>query len=158
MMTNEAQFEVRSPTTGARNDPLNKGRAMRALDWYQFEEGRIRFSGGTRGFDQQGYETFEVELPSGRYFGELGQSYPDPKVDAFYLTVPAFGAREKDSVGGLTCADRIRQSELDLVMDLVPKLAAAVAPLGEDRMPVAMIGRYLGKTYFLPGWAKLADE
>ena len=128
------------------------------LDWYQFAEGRIRFSGGTRGNDQTGYETFEVELPSGRYFGELGKQYPDPKGEGFYLTVPAFGARREDNVGGLGGADALPQSELDLVVKLLPQLAHATAPLDPEQKSWVMDGEYLGRVIFEPGWAKLRDE
>ena len=97
-------------------------------------------------------------MPSGRYFGEIKHRFPDPKGDGFILTVPMFGARRKDDVGSLGSAYRIRQSELDLVMTLLPKLAAAVGQLDKPEKPFAMNGRYLGSVSFLPGWARLADE
>ena len=128
---------------------------MGPFDWYQFAEGRIRFSGGTRGNDETGYETFEVELPSGNYFGELGKHYPDPKGEGFYLTVPAFGARRDRDVGGLGGAEALTQSELDLVIKLLPQLAAATAPLALKQKSSVMGGTYLGRVFFKPGWAKL---
>ena len=131
---------------------------MGRFEWYQFPEGRIRFSGGTRGNDETGYETFEVELPSGRYFGELGKQYPDPKGEGFYLTVPAFGARREDNVGGLVGVVPIRQSELDLVVKLLPQLAHATVPLDLKQKSSVMRGEYLGRVIFEPGWAKLRDE
>ena len=131
---------------------------MGRFEWYQFPEGRIRFSGGTPGNDRTGYETFEVELPSGRYFGELGKRYPDPKGEGFYLTVPAFGARREDSVGGLGGADALPQFELDVVIKLLPRLADATAPLDTRQKSFVMRGTYLGRVIFEPGWAKLRDE
>ena len=113
---------------------------------------------GTRGNDETGYQTFEVELPSGRYFGELGTQFPDPKGEGFYLTVPAFGARREDNVGGLVGAVPIRQSELDLVVKLLPQLADATAPLDIEQKSWVMGGEYLGRVIFEPGWAKLRDE
>lgn len=131
---------------------------MGPFDWYQFAEGRIRFSGGTRGNDQTGYQTFEVELPSGRYFGEVEQRFGDPTGHSFNLVVPAFGARREDNVGGLIGVVPIRQSELDLVIKLLPQLAHATAPLDLKQKSSVMRGEYLGRVFFEAGWAKLRDE
>lgn len=128
---------------------------MGPFDWYQFPEGRIRFSGGTRGNDEAGHETFEVELPSGRYFGELGTRYPDREGEGFYLTVPAFGVRRRDDFDGSPGGIPISQPELDLVIRLLPRLADATAPLDPKYKPSVMHGQCPGRVFFETGWANV---
>ncbi len=41
------------------------------FDWVQFPEGQARFSGGIRGADEIGHETFAVEINSSVYYGEI---------------------------------------------------------------------------------------
>ncbi|MBB3175561.1 hypothetical protein FHR90_003417 [Endobacter medicaginis] len=126
---------------------------MDKFDWHHFKEGRIRFSGATRGIDQTGYDTFEVDLPSGRYLGQLQRQYPDPDRDAFNLAVRAFGAVDAADVGGLAAAATLRPSELDRVRALVHHLADEVGRLPEANRPFIMQGLFLGKVVFPDGWA-----
>ena len=43
----------------------------KTFDWMQFPEGRARFSGEVRGWDELGHETFALELRGKEYFGEI---------------------------------------------------------------------------------------
>lgn len=122
---------------------------MSKFEWHRFEEGAIRFSGAVRGIDQRGYDTFEVDLPSGRFLGRLERLYPDPERDAFNLVVPAFGAVDPADIGGQATAALLRPSDLDRVKTLVTRLADEAARLPEQERPAVMQGIYLGTVTFV---------
>ncbi len=41
------------------------------FEWQQFPEGRACFSGGIRGWDERGYDTFAVESDGQVVYGEI---------------------------------------------------------------------------------------
>ena len=44
------------------------------FDWLNFGEGRARFVGSIRGWDEIGHEAFAVEVGGREYYGEIDQS------------------------------------------------------------------------------------
>ncbi len=45
------------------------------FDWVQFPEGKARFAGTKRCWDEQGHITFALELNGVEYFGEIDQVF-----------------------------------------------------------------------------------
>lgn len=77
------------------------------FDWLQFPEGRARFSGGVRGImDEQGHETFAVEVDGEEYFGEIQNAFL-PNGNDYNIEVVSFGYGRDGDIGmpmqGRTC-------------------------------------------------------
>ena len=71
---------------------------MSVFDWIQFPEGRARFGGGVRGWDELGHETFALELRGIEWFGEIKRTYLANGND-YNLVIESFGYRWERDVG-----------------------------------------------------------
>jgi len=69
-----------------------------SFDWLELPSGRARFSGGIRGFDELGHETFAVEVDGREYFGEIGNIFL-PNGNDYNMEVISFGYGRIGSVG-----------------------------------------------------------
>lgn len=68
------------------------------FDWIQFSEGRARFAGGYRCWDEEGRDTFALELRGNQYFGEIDNAFLDNHND-YNLVIRAFGYGRGEDVG-----------------------------------------------------------
>ena len=63
---------------------------MSTFEWIEFPEGRARFAGGFRCWDELGRETFAIELRGCQYFGQIDNEFLENGND-YNLRIDAFG-------------------------------------------------------------------
>lgn len=129
----------------------------KTFDWVQFPEGRARFSGGIRGWDEAGHETFAVELEGLEIFGEIKRAFL-PNDNDFNIEIVSFGYGMQDNVGvpGSEARGVFTTSQLRTVKSLVCQLIAA--GLRFERRPVCLIeypdAQFMGTVLFPASWAQ----
>lgn len=130
--------------------------------WVSFPEGRARFSGGIRGWDEAGHDTFAVEVAGREWFGEIGNVFLDNGND-FNIEIVSFGYADKSSVGmPRPClgSTSFNEDELKTVRALVLRLVKAGLEL-EPRPAVLLEypdSRFQGNVLFRDGWALASAE
>ena len=131
----------------------------RTFDWVDFPEGRARFSGGTRGVDERGHETFAVEVNGIEYFGEINQSFLSDRHN-FNVEIISFGHSEIFTGSTSDSWSPFTKNELKTVQSLIVQLIRAGLEL-EDR-PSALDefpdSRFMGEVIFRHGWILSTDE
>ncbi|WP_448121014.1 hypothetical protein [Xanthomonas arboricola] len=127
------------------------------FEWMSFPEGRARFSGGIRGFDEMGHDTFAVEVDQTEVFGEIEPKWLDDKVH-FNVHITHFGYLDQLQVGMPLPSFSTRTftlEELERVKLLINRLVAAGLQL-EDRPSVLMESKkslFTGQVVFEQDWA-----
>jgi hypothetical protein len=135
------------------------------FEWMQFSEGRARFSGSIRGWDERGHETFAVELEGEIVYGEIARAFL-PNENDFNVEVTSFGYGMRENVGILNDGGPGPQAQgifsadyLQRVQSLVAQMLRMVLKL-EDR-PVVLTeypdANFQGKVIFPEGWAVGAE-
>ena len=129
--------------------------------WVRFPEGRARFSGGIRGWDEAGHDTFAVEIAGREWFGEIDNVFLDNGND-FNIEVVSFGYADRSSVGmprpclGSTTFD---VGELKTIQSLILQLVKA--GLEFEPRPFVLSehpdSHFQGKVLFRDGWALESD-
>lgn len=133
----------------------------KTFDWVQFPEGRARFSGGVRGWDEKGHDTFAVELEGKVRYGEITRTYLANDND-FNIEIVSFGYGIEDNVGisSPNARGTYTEAQLKIVRSLVLKLIRSGLRF-EDR-PSALRetpkSHFMGQIYFCDGWAYLRPE
>lgn len=126
------------------------------FDWQRFPEGRARFSGGVRGADEQGHETFAIEVDGEECFGEIARTFL-PNGNDYNIEVVAFGYGS-DSYVGMPVLDACRtftMAQIDRIHALAIRLIEAGARF-EDRPHLLKEypnARFMGEVIFRDGWA-----
>ncbi|GLQ99386.1 hypothetical protein [Dyella mobilis] len=127
---------------------------MDMFDWVDFEDGRARFSGGIRGWDELGHETFCVELNGDPRYGEAVTVF-EQEGDNFGLEIISFGYHSTGYVG-MPASTRAPFSAVDIekIKSMVTRLADIVSQC--DHPPFVLsrgiTSRYTGKVVFQDGW------
>ena len=139
--------------------------SSKTFDWMQFPEGRARFSGEVRGWDELGHETFALELRGNEYFGEIKNSFLDNHND-YNIVIDAFGYVFEIEVGmpGAEAREVFTREEEAIARSLVVQLIQA--GLEFDDPPTILdqteASRFIGGITFLDRWmlveSKLAGE
>lgn len=137
------------------------GTYEQTFEWVQFPEGRARFSGGIRGWDECGHETFAVALNDEAVHGEITRAFLANQND-YNLRVVCFGYRTRENVGipnidgpGPHAQDTFPLEHLARVQSLVVRLIQAALQL-TDRPHVLLEypnARFQGKVIFAENWA-----
>ena len=131
------------------------------FEWQQFPEGRAQFSGGMRGWDERGYDTFAVELDGEVVYGEIARTFL-PNDHDYNVQVVSFGYGMRESVGILNDGSPGRHAQgifsaahLERVQSLVVQLIRA--GLHFQERPAVLTdfvnGHFQGKVIFPAGWA-----
>ena len=127
------------------------------FEWVQFSEGRARFSGGVRGWDEQEHETFSVELDGSEYFGEVRKSFL-PDGYGFDIEIVSFGYGDKNDVGmprpGIA-SQLVPSEDVDIAGSLIVKLiqSACGSEAASFVMRQTEKSRFTGDVVFRDGWA-----
>jgi hypothetical protein len=135
---------------------------MGVFDWVEFPEGRARFSGGIRGADEQGHETFAVEINSSVYYGEVKKTFLPDKSN-YNLEIISFGYFDIKDVGGPMRQPVINYfSETDArqVQNLITGLVSA-ASRWESKpsvMSQSEYSRFMQEIYFQDGWMLMKND
>jgi hypothetical protein len=125
------------------------------FDWLTFPEGRARFSGERRGWDEIGHETFAVDLHGNEYFGEIKRSYLKNEND-YNIVIDYFGYGRGEDVGMHGNDVREIFSPEDEVMSRALIASLIEAGLDFERPPFPLIqtevSHYMGQLTFQDGW------
>ncbi|MFD0324269.1 hypothetical protein [Lysobacter gummosus] len=130
------------------------------FDWVQFPQGRARFSGGVRGADEQGHETFAIDVAGTEYFGEIARAFL-PNNNDYNIEVVSFGYASDDV--GIPMLDACRTftgAQIAAIHALIVQLIDAGTRFA-DRPHLLMEypnARFMGEVIFRDGWALLKDE
>lgn len=133
----------------------------RTFAWLQFAEGKARFAGGIRGWDERGHDTFAVDLEGDVLYGEIDMVFL-PNGNDYYLKVVTFGYGVQESIGILNDGSPGPQAQgtfgpkhLQRVQSLVVQLVRA--GLSFEKRPVVLRetskSHFIGKVLFPDGWA-----
>ncbi|WP_241074945.1 hypothetical protein [Achromobacter insuavis] len=132
------------------------------FDWVPAAEGRARFAGGIRGWDEQGHETYAVDLDGKTLYGEIARVFL-PNQNDFNIQVISSGYGVREHVGmprrkhhasdarddGLSAKDQQR------IQLLLAQLIQAALHF-QDRPGVLREyphARFQGKLLFVKDWA-----
>ncbi|CUJ38200.1 hypothetical protein [Achromobacter sp. 2789STDY5608621] len=70
----------------------------RTFDWVPAAEGRARFAGGIRGWDERGHDTYAVEVDGKVMYGEIARTFL-PNQNDFNIQIVSFGYGVREHVG-----------------------------------------------------------
>jgi len=131
------------------------------FDWLELPNGRARFSGGIRGFDELRHETFAAEVDGREYFGEIGRTFL-PNGNDFNIEVLSFGYGNRGYVGmpmRSTCRV-FTAAEIEKIQALTVQLIAAGTRF-KDR-PTLLTeypnAHFMDQVFFRNGWVLATDE
>lgn len=125
------------------------------FDWVEFPEGRARFSGIRRGWDEQGRHTFSIELRGAEYFGQIKRNFPKND-DDYEVAIDAFGYGLGETVGmpGPGVREVFTADEVAIAKALVIGLVQAGVTFDEPPsvfLPES-IAHFTGDVLFEEGW------
>jgi len=128
---------------------------MGTFDWVSFEQGRARFSGGIRGADERGHETFAIEIDGTEYFGEINMSFLQNGND-YNLEIISFGHYDQGYVGSEFCDIRKKFSkkEIENIKSTIDNLIKYYSNL--EKKPYIMTeydnSHFAGDIIYRNGW------
>lgn len=127
----------------------------KTFEWVQFPEGRARFAGMQRGWDERGHKTFALELRGNEYYGEISRLYLDNQND-YNLTIDSFGYGRGEDVGmpAPEAREAFTPDEENAARLLVVQLIDAGLKF-EDPPTVldqTNTSHFMGKIFFNDGW------
>ena len=131
------------------------------FDWLRFPEGRARFAGGVRGWDEQWHEAFAVEINDREYFGEI-EPAPLSNQNDYNIEVLSFGYGSDQSVGMpmLGSCERFTVAEVGTIQVLITQLIAAGMNF-LDKPSILMESakaHFMDKVIFRGGWVLVANQ
>lgn len=128
---------------------------MKRFDWIDVGPTRAQFSGGVRGWDELGHETFAVEIAATPWYGEIKQIYAENQYD-FNLEVTSFGYATRDNVGNLEGRAFLDRRAIEMVMVATTKLVETIYALENEGRPSPLYevegSHFLGTIHFRDGW------
>ena len=132
---------------------------MSMFDWVELKDGRARFAGGIRGWDELGHQTFAVDLDGTDFFGEVEQLVVAEPYD-FNLEILSFGYRSRDDAG-MPPSSRaaFAPAETERIRRLVQELIATASSWPEKPFVMQPLdsARFLGAINFRDGWINAQD-
>lgn len=138
---------------------------MGVHDWVTFKQGRARFAGGIRGWDEVGHETFAVELGDRVLYGEIKTSFL-PDGNNFNIEIVSFGYFSQGDVAmprpGRT-STRLSPDDLVLARSLISELVSHVSQEDDSvEKPFVMSSdsesRFAGNVHFADHWVLEASD
>lgn len=130
---------------------------MDMYDWVDFEDGRARFCGGIRGWDELGHETFCVALNGQSWYGEIVKLF-EPEGADFSSVILSFGYDRSDNVG-MPASARATFSAFDAekIKAMVTRLVPIVAQCDDPPFVLSRgkTSRFSGKVVFREGWINI---
>ena len=125
------------------------------FDWVQFPEGRARFAGGVRGWDELGHETFALELRGNEYFGEIKNLFLENHND-YNIVIDSFGYAWEIEVGmpGAEAREIFTPYEEETARSLVTQLIQTGLQFELPPSPLNQTANshFMGKIIFQEGW------
>lgn len=133
----------------------------KTFEWQQFPEGRARFVGGIRGWDERGHYVYAVELQGRVVYGEIAHAFL-PNDNDYNIEVVSFGYGMEENVGisEPTSRGAYTRAELETVRSLIVQLIRAGQQFEEK--PLLLMetrkSHFMGKIVFREGWTNLRQE
>lgn len=131
------------------------------FDWVQFPEGRARFEGICRCWDEQGRETFALELRGNEYFGEIKRSFLENHND-YNIVIDAFGYGRGEDVGmpGTEAREVFTPDEEAIARAMVVQLVRAGLEFDDPPFPLGQTdtSHFMGKITFQDGWMLVRSD
>lgn len=134
---------------------------MSTFDWIELPDGKARFSGTKRGWDELGHKTFALEIDGREYYGELERAYLQNEND-YNIEVSSFGYVRGEDVGMPDPRARavFTEAQVDRARALAVRLVAEGRGFTE---PPAILdqtdaSRFMGKVFFKEGWILVAED
>lgn len=133
----------------------------KTFEWIQFPEGRARFAGGVRGWDELGHETFALELRGNEYFGEIKRSYLDNHND-YNVLIDAFGYvwEIEVSIPGAEARENFTPEEEATARILIVQLVQAGLKfeIPPSRLNQTETSHFMGNIVFQDGWILVRSD
>ena len=131
------------------------------FEWVDLPEGRARFSGGGRAWDEKVHDIFGVDVEGREYFGEIRPAFL-PNNNDYNIEVLSFGYGSNTSVGMpmLESCQTFTMAQATIVEALVTQLIDAGTRF-VDRPPVLAEfphAHFMGKVIFRDGWVIRTSE
>jgi hypothetical protein len=131
------------------------------FDWVQFPEGRARFAGGYRCWDEEGRETFVLELRGHEYFGQIDSAFLDNHND-YNIVIDAFGYGRGEDVGmpGTEVREVFTPEEEAIAQTLVIQLVQAGLEFEDPPFHLTQTdtSHFMGKITFKDGWMLVSSD
>jgi hypothetical protein len=129
--------------------------------WVQFPEGRARFAGTFRCWDELGRKTFSLEICGNEYFGEVKRAYLENHND-YNIVIDAFGYGRGEDVDmpGTDVRGSFTSDEEAIARSLVTQLVQAGLEF-EDPPTVldqTETSHFMGEITFQNGWMLVRPE
>ncbi len=136
---------------------------MAAHDWVNFEEGRARFSGGIRGWDEIGHQTFGVEMDGLELYGEVRKNFLADEC-SFNIQIISFGYFSKGDVAmprpgqssKIFSVVEAKKSE-SLILQLVAYTSALESEERAFVMSVTDTSHFMGNVFFSEDWIFVSE-
>lgn len=129
---------------------------MGTFDWIDLPEGKARFSGTKRGWDELGHKTFALDIDGREYYGELERAYL-PNENDYNVEVSSFGYARAEDVGMPDPRARAAFSEAQIgrIQSLALGLIAAGCAMPDPPAILDQTGtaRFMGEVTFKQDWA-----
>lgn len=133
----------------------------KTFEWQQFPEGRARFAGGIRGWDERGHDVYAVELQGRVVYGEIDNAFL-PNHNDYNIEVVSFGYGIEENVGIPEPSSRgaYTEAELQIVRSLIMRLieAGLKFELRPTILRETSKSHFMGKIVFREGWANVRRE
>ena len=125
----------------------------------QFPEGRARFSGEVRGWDELGHETFALDLRGKEYFGEIKNLFLENH-DDYNIVIDAFGYGWEKEVGipGTGAREVFTASESTVARALVVGPIQAGLKLEDPPFILEPPSSFMGEINFKGNWMLVAQN
>lgn len=132
----------------------------RTFDWVSATEGRARFAGSIRGWDERGHDTHAVEVDGKVMYGEIARAFlPNQNDFNIQIVSSGYGVRERVGMPRPAGHDSHAQGVSDAkTLRRVQSVLARLIRAGlhvEDRPNVLLAyphARFQGKRIFAEGW------
>lgn len=127
----------------------------------QFPEGRARFSGGGRSWDERHHFTFAIDVDGHEYFGELERRFL-PNDNDYNIGVLSFGYRSNTAVGMpmLESCQKFALAEVETVQTLIVQLIDAGTRFSKRPSLLTEYpdAHFMGEVIFRDGWVLVGER
>lgn len=126
------------------------------FDWIQFPEGRARFAGSFRCWDEQGRQAFALELHGKQYFGQIDNVFLENQTD-YKVLIDAFGYGRGQDVGIPAAGARevFSLEQETVARQLVTRLVNAGVKLEDPPFTLNTPDGFTGQIVFGDDWIQL---
>jgi hypothetical protein len=131
----------------------------KAFEWVGVTDGRARFCGMIRGWDERGHETFAIEIDGRPVYGEVDAVFDG---HAISMNVVSFGYLEQSRVGVTGAARSCTLEQAAIAERDIRELISAVSAYADELDKPEVLRttpstHFTGNVAFAPGWIIIDD-